>query len=386
VKRTLIVGLALALSAVIVPARAELRIVAFGDSITDGFGDPAGTGYPRRLQKILENALEDSVKVVKSAVPGEETSEALSRISSALAGGGDQLLLMEGTNDVTAIAQGRVSIETVLQNLDNLARTGERRGYEVVHATIFPRSPYALRDSDNIRTGFVVREIRDLAYVRKRKMVDVFEAFDPEIVDDLYDQYFYADADPVGHPNEAGYERMARVFADVLLEVDTVPPVVGPWTPGPLPSEIPADIEIRVPIYETLGASGIDNKASTLLINGREAGSSEGNRRRLHLVFQDEDAIGCRVVLAVRSEDRADPPNSSVRLLGIFEVADRKVLPGDVDFDCRVDGFDLVSFAWGFGSQFGDERYQRRLDLTLDGVIDGEDLAILAKNFSRSSL
>ena len=367
-------------------AAAIKRHIAFGDSITDGFGDPEGTGYVRRLKRILEKETDDDIEILKSAIPGEETSEALSRISSALAGGGDTLLLMEGTNDVTAISQGRVSLETVIQNLDSLAVTAERRGFEVIHATIFPRSPKALRDSNNLRTQFLTWEIRALAYQKKRRLVDIYEAFDPEIVEDAFELYYFQDIDPVGHPSADGYERIARTFADVMTEVDNVPPVIGTFFPGPLPSEIPPDIEIRVPVYEPLGASGIDMKSSTMLINGRPAGESNGNRRRLEFVFSDAESIGCKVVLGIRSEDRANPENTMDRLLAIYNVTGRSVLAGDVDFDCRVDGFDLVSFAWGFGTQAGDDRYQRRFDLNTDGFVDGDDLAILAKNFSRSSL
>ena len=36
--------------------------------------------------------------------------------------------------------------------------------------------------------------------------------------------------------------------------------------------------------------------------------------------------------------------------------------------------------------QIGDERYQRRLDLNIDGIVDDLDLALFSKTFSRSSL
>ena len=367
------------------PSPAALRYIAFGDSITVGVGDSTGVGYPKRLEKILEAALDDNVQVFKSAISGEETSEALSRINSALGGGGDGLLLMEGTNDVTRISEGGLSIETVLRNLDNLALTAQSRGVEPIHATVIPRPQNAFRDSDNIITEALIREIRELAYVRKRKLVDVFEALDPQSLEDVFKTYYVGAADRVGHPNQEGYQLIAETFADVLLEVDTTPPVVGTFFPGPLPVEVPPDFEFRVPIYEPTSASGIDQKRSSLLINGREVGETEGNRRKLDLVFQDPDTVGCRVVLGVRSQDRAELPNVMERVLGVYALTGRKVLPGDVDFDCRVDGFDLITFARGFGAELGEPRYQRRLDLNIDGVIDGYDLALLAKNFSRSS-
>ena len=44
---------------------ATKRHIAFGDSISDGFGDPEGTGYPRRLKRILQKETEDDIQVVK---------------------------------------------------------------------------------------------------------------------------------------------------------------------------------------------------------------------------------------------------------------------------------------------------------------------------------
>lgn len=368
------------------PVAADLKYIAFGDSVTDGFGDPEGRGYPPRLRRILNKDGDETVSMFKSGVAGENSSEALSRLPSVLAGGGDVLLLMEGTNDVVALSSGAISVETVIDNLDNLALTAQRRGFEVIHATVFPRAPKALRDRSNMLTQILVRAIRGLANARKRKLVDIYEAFDPEIVEDAFETYYFTGSDPVGHPNAEGYDRIARTFADVVLEVDTTPPVVGSFLPGPLPAEVSADTEFRVPLFETVGASGIEQKESTLLINGRAVGTQEGNRRKLELVFQDADSVGCRVVLAVRSQDRANPPNTMERLLALYDVIGRSTLRGDVDFDCRVDGFDLVSLALGFGAEIGEERYQRRFDLNVDGVVDGSDLAVLAKNFGRSTL
>ena len=368
------------------PSRAALRYIAFGDSITFGIGDPKENGYSARLKRILEKSQSEEVQVVKSGVPGEESSEALSRINSALAGGGDAILLMEGTNDVTRIDEGILSLETVIANLDSLALTAKRRGVEPIHATIIPRSPRALRDRFNFITQDLIRNIRGLAADRKRRFVDIYNAYDPELTEDVFDLYYAAGYDPIGHPNEEGYKLIAQTFADVLLAVDTMPPTVGPFFPGTVPTAVPPDTEFRVPIYEPTGASGIEQKESTLLINGRPVGDVEGNRRTLDLVFQDEEAIGCRVVLAYRTSDRAIPPNIAERILKVYDITDRTVLSGDVDFDCRVDGFDLVSFSWGFGTEIGDERYQRRFDLNADGVVDGDDLAQLAKNFSRSSI
>ena len=77
--------------------------IAFGDSITAGTGDdPARTepGYPPRLQQLLVNAGRSAV-VVNKGLPSEKTPQGLTRIDSVLDRGGDVLLLMEGSNDIS---------------------------------------------------------------------------------------------------------------------------------------------------------------------------------------------------------------------------------------------------------------------------------------------
>lgn len=58
-------------------------------------------------------------------------------------------------------------------------------------------------------------------------------------------------------------------------------------------------------------------------------------------------------------------------------------LPGDINQDGIVDGYDLIELARSFGSRDGDNNYDSRSDISRSGSIDGEDLSILAANFGR---
>ena len=207
VGRRLLVAVLLLVVLSATPSTALIRYIAFGDSISAGIGDPELKGYPSRLRRILEKNQGDDIQVVKSAVPGEETSAAVSRIDEALNKGGDALLLMEGTNDVSRMIDGVLSMETTIANLDAMALAAKRRGIEPIHATIIPRSP---RDRDSKVTRNLAQEIRALAGAKKRRLVDVFEAYDPEVVEDVFDLYFFSGFDPVGHPNEEGYKRIEK--------------------------------------------------------------------------------------------------------------------------------------------------------------------------------
>jgi Dockerin type I domain len=90
------------------------------------------------------------------------------------------------------------------------------------------------------------------------------------------------------------------------------------------------------------------------------------------------------VSVGLRSRDFATPPNTIDREVSVFTIAGFGSLQGDLNFDNRVDGADLVIFALHFGAVRGDAAYVASADLNSDGTIDGLDLAILASNFGKS--
>lgn len=215
----------------------ELVFLAFGDSITQGYGDTSslGGGYTRRLERWLNQQGHPSV-VVSHGVGGETTAQGLSRIDSVLVEGGDYLLLMEGTNDISH----HVGIESIRFNLDEMAQRAEDLGMVVVHASVIPRIPTAQTDSSNVRTSALGSSIVNLAAASLRPVADVFTVF--EGLPDVFDNYYYYDdevPDPVGHPNTDGYIALGGVFLETILPLLDDPliqidPPEGPWPPGVL--------------------------------------------------------------------------------------------------------------------------------------------------------
>ncbi len=210
----------------------EIVFQAFGDSVTDGYGDTSsqGGGYPRRLQQWLRQRGYDAT-VNTHGVGGETTAEGLSRIDQVLAEGGDFLLLMEGTNDISH----HVGIETIRFNLDEMASRAEALGMIAVHATVIPRIPEAPQDADNSRTSALADSILELGALTHRAVADQFHLF--ESLPDVFDNYYYYDPDtedPVGHPNSDGYTEMAGLFLETLLpilespQVTILPPATAP--------------------------------------------------------------------------------------------------------------------------------------------------------------
>jgi hypothetical protein len=67
------------------------------------------------------------------------------------------------------------------------------------------------------------------------------------------------------------------------------------------------------------------------------------------------------------------------------------LLPGDADGlsngegMLRVDGLDLLRVHFSFGSAEGDRSFDPSCDLTGDGVVDGADLEVVARNYGRTA-
>lgn len=362
----------------VTPAHAQTTTyVAFGDSITQGFGDDpnrAEMGYPPRLEALLQQRGQ-AAEVRNEGLGGETTTEAVSRITQALEPGDDVLLLMEGTND---IGEQLLSNETIAFNLDRIAERAEDRGLTVVHATVIPRFN-ANYDPQNIVTGDFNGRVRDLAWLDERKLADPFEVLRRQ-TPNLGQLYF----DRL-HPNAAGYDLLARIFADVLTNVDTVPPVTGLITPVNDSQRVPPTTPLHLSVYD-FGA-GIDVAATQLVINEQVVETPlTGNSRKLEITYTPPEPWRGVVIVRLRSRDLATPtPNQLDREVIQFVIAGTTFLPGDIDRDGRVDGADLLAFAPRFGANRGENRFAGFADLNADDEINGADLAILASNFGKTS-
>jgi lysophospholipase L1-like esterase len=383
--RRVAVGVLAIASLVVAPplAAQTVKYIAFGDSITFGFGDaprPDGrAGYPPRLEAILRQAGQATAVVENDGFSGERTPEGLTRLDGVLAGGGNVLLLMEGTNDISRA----ISLETTVANLDAMAKKAEARGMTATHATLIPRRPDAKYDPENIQNQRTAQSIRDLAGNARRKLVDPFELMAP--LADLFTKYYYPGSDdPVGHPNSAGYDLLAQYWGDVLLNVDKVPPVAGILSPDNRATNVSPEAIVTLDVWD-FGA-GTDLGNTTLLIDGLPVAATQVvDSRKLKLVWDSSQPLQGSVRVGLRTRDLASPPNTADRDLGRFLVAGATLLSGDLDQNGRVDGTDLVSFALHFGARRGERRFDAASDLNGDGVIDGLDLAVLANNFGRSS-
>lgn len=90
-----------------------VRIVAFGDSLTAGFGLPASEAFPQRLSEALKQR-GHAVEVINAGVSGDTTAGGLARVDWAVPDGTDAVIVELGANDAL---QGRDPVQT-RTNLD----------------------------------------------------------------------------------------------------------------------------------------------------------------------------------------------------------------------------------------------------------------------------
>jgi lysophospholipase L1-like esterase len=359
--------------------------IAFGDSITAGVGDDPTRpelGYPPRLQALLQSVgLSDTV--FNAGLGGEKTPDGLTRIDSVLSTQGkpgDVLILMEGTNDISKA----ISRETTIFNLDAMADKAEALGIGVIHATVIPRKPDAKVDSDNVLCDQLNGSIRNLAGVRQRQEADPNEVF--RNLPNLFAGFYAVLADdPVGHPNPAGYDVLAKVFANVIEGVDAVSPVPGIIAPANGSANVSPNTAIQVDVWDF--GTGIDLANTFLLVNGEVVQAvPQGTPLHATLTYQPPAPLSGTVTVGLRSSDLATPPNTIDRQVASFQIEGSSLgLQGDINGDGRVDGTDLVLLAIHFGALQGDPNYLAAADFNNDGRIDGLDLAILAANFGQTT-
>ena len=356
-----------------------------GDSVTEGgppFDEENKGGYPARLQPLLRQGGMQGVVVKNLGDGGEATTEMLARIGSAVDGAGT-LVLLAGTNDVTRIRRGELTMDDTLRNIDFMLDFTQDAGVREIVGTMIPRRPDG-RDGENTTTYELVQRIRALASNKRYELVDFWHAL-PNRQRSTYAMYYYPGADDnLGHPNAAGFQLLAETAAGVILDGDVQSPVEGRFlAPGPV-DKVNADTDYEIELFDF--DAGIFLPSATIVLNGEPVGTTvTGNTRKATLFAAGDGRRRCKVVLSVRASDRAEPPNEFDFVVTSFPTP-QQLLGGDANGDCRVDGRDLAIFGPVFGKFKIDPGFDDEMDFVKNGAIDGDDFARLAANFGRGDL
>lgn len=171
-------------------------IVAFGDSLTAGYGLDAGLSFPDVLQRMLDaKGLE--YRVVNQGISGDTTSGGVSRVEAALLMKPAVVILELGAND----GLRGLPVANTRANLEEMIAAFRGAGARVLLAGItLPRNYGAdyIREFDAIYKDLAARH--HLAYL-------------PFLLDGVAMNPQLMQRDAL-HPNAAGTEKVARnVFA-----------------------------------------------------------------------------------------------------------------------------------------------------------------------------
>ncbi len=161
---------------------AQAVVLAFGDSLTSGYGAETGQDYPTVLAGL------SGWQVVNAGVPGELSAAGLARLPSVLEEHRPALVLLcHGGNDILA---GN-SAEQIGANLETMIRACREAGAEVVLLAV-PQK------------GLLLKPAPLYAKVAKRNGVPLVE---DAITDVLKKNALKSD---YVHPNAAGYAQIAE--------------------------------------------------------------------------------------------------------------------------------------------------------------------------------
>ncbi|WP_266171351.1 SGNH/GDSL hydrolase family protein [Dyella subtropica] len=205
-------------------------VVAFGDSITDGYGSTpnANHRWPNYLDNRVQAAADDlgRVSVVNAAIAGNRWiydgvgPAGVTRFAHDVAGvsGATHVLILLGINDIgigELIPQQNVSADQIIAAMQATIAQANASGIKIYLATITPYNGASYYDA----AGEMKREAVN-AFVRSENGADGVLDFD-RIVRDPSNPTALLPAYDAGdhlHPNDVGYQAMANSIDLGVLE------------------------------------------------------------------------------------------------------------------------------------------------------------------------
>ncbi|MEM7170799.1 MAG: arylesterase [Pseudomonadota bacterium] len=183
----------------------EVTLIAFGDSLTHGYGLPADTAFPDQLQAALDNAGEQAV-VINAGNSGDTTAAGLARLDWALADLPKDkpaaMILELGAND----SLRGLPPESTRDNLDKILAKVTGKNISVLLAGML-----APRNLGNDYAGKFDRVFPDLA---EKYDVPLYAFFlEGVALDPTLNQ-----ADGI-HPNEAGVAVIVERITPMVLQL-----------------------------------------------------------------------------------------------------------------------------------------------------------------------
>ena len=111
----------------------ETRLLAFGDSLTSGWGLAAREAFPAQLERALHAAGRKTVRVIASGVAGDTSAGGRARLAWSLADRPDAAIVELGAND----GLRGIDPASTYGNLDAILAELKRRGIPVLLAGMY---------------------------------------------------------------------------------------------------------------------------------------------------------------------------------------------------------------------------------------------------------
>jgi lysophospholipase L1-like esterase len=172
----------------------EEKILAFGDSITFGYGAKRSQSYPAQLQLLSHK------KIINAGIPGENSTDGLQRLKSILDQSNDfeTIIICHGANDILHHS----SVQKLTQNIQAMVKLAKSKGINVLLIGVVNF------DLQNLKTLALYEKIakkEQTAY--NGTVLQKIEA-NPQLKSDYI------------HPNAKGYKLMASEIYRSLQKAD----------------------------------------------------------------------------------------------------------------------------------------------------------------------
>ena len=137
------------------PTDSRHRLIAFGNSLTVGFGVESGFSYPDFLQKLID-AKHYPWRVINAGISGDTSSDGLARLPAVLEYKPEIVILELGAND----GLRGIPVDATRANLEQLIQELQHAGAKVVLAgmTLPPNyGPEYIKPFEKIFTGLAAK-------------------------------------------------------------------------------------------------------------------------------------------------------------------------------------------------------------------------------------
>jgi lysophospholipase L1-like esterase len=215
-----------------VPRLTRTRIVAFGDSMTEGIVSPAAFqllvdvpgSYPQRLRSELASRYrEQTIDVLNEGLAGEWAANGVERFHDVIRlDTPDVIILMEGVNDINFL--GRRGISATIGKLESMVKYARARNLPILLASLPPQREGSLKGTSASFLSEFNRQVRQTAVDEGAIFVDLFGGFGTT------EGLIGADG---LHPTPEGYARMSAIFRDAIQASFEAPASTATREPTP---------------------------------------------------------------------------------------------------------------------------------------------------------